>query len=292
MAAVLWLALWCSSVAPAQDAASPQAPPVALSEALRTDWGARPPWNDGLWEIAEYRARVVRGGDVQERTVLVVTGPEDFSRESLARAQWPYGARPVVEGMRQRTLWLPAEGVWPGASLVDVWTDRRIAARLLRLQVAEIAPAGALSRDFDFTGAPPTERYSSPRDVEGTGARPIDTPQEALFEEQLPLVLRALRFEQGARAWCSLMEPVADGGAARPRSSPAVLTVERSPQPPPLPVRTWQGEAPWRVTIEAADGRRIECLVAAEPAHTLLSLEHSNGSGLVLSSVRRGVFRD
>lgn len=263
--------------------------PVPLSELMRAEWGARAPWNDGLSEIAEYQARFARDGVPVEGRLVLVTGQEDFSRESLARAAWPYGARPVVEAMRQRAFLRGSDGD-AGTALADTWADRRAPVRLLRILVAEVRREGALVRDFDFTGATPQERFTSFRDDEGTGVRSVDSPQEAVFEEQLPLIVRGLRFAEGAEAWLALMEPVSDGRAMRPKSSLAVLRITREGEAPRLPLRTWQGEAPWRVSIESGDGRRIECLVAAEAPHTLLLLEHSNGSGLALSALRRGVF--
>ena len=276
------------AVAWAQEPAR-EARPVPLSELMLPDWASRAPWNDGLSEIAEYEVRVPREGSVAEGRTVLVTGQEDFSRESLARAAWPYGSRPVTEAMRQRSLTTTRTNEGESA-LTDLWVDRRSTLRALRLLATRIAAEGALVRDFDFTGVLPAERYASPRDDEGTGTRSVDTPQEAVFEEQLPLVLRGLRYADGARAWLSLMEPVAGGGAGRPKSSLAVLVITRDPEPPRLPMRSWQGDPPWRVTIESGDGRRIECLIAAEPARTMLTLEHSDGSGMSLSALRRGVF--
>ncbi len=285
---IMVLVLALLAVAWAQDAA-PGPRPVPLSELMLPDWAARAPWNDGLSEIAEYEVRIPRDGSVAEGRTVLVTGQEDFSRESLARAAWPYGSRPVTEAMRQRSLTTPGRG--DGATaLIDLWVDRRATLRPLRLTATQVAAEGALMRDFDFTGVLPAERYASPRDDEGTGTRSVDSPQEAVFEEQLPLVLRGLRYADGAQAWLTLMEPVSDGRAVRPTSALAMLTMAREAAPPRLPMRGWQGEPPWRVTIEAGDGRRIECLVAAEPARTLLSIEHSGGGGMALSALRRGVF--
>jgi len=271
---------------------TPQADIPPLASLLKWNWAAEKAWKDGLSEVAEYDASSVDEGRLMRSRHIIVTEPADMNRETGTRASWPYVGKPIAESLRQREFSLPS-GADPGlTSMVDIFADRRNPSRLLRMTITRTQWGGALTRDFDFWRDTPTETWSSPRDTEGAGSRTVDSAATALFEEQLPLVLRGLEFKDGAEGWLTLYRPVSTGDTTPPAASPAVATITREPATPRLPLRAFDGAPPWRVTIECGDGRKIIYLFAAENPHTMLSFEHSDGRTMAVSALGRRVFRE
>lgn len=288
-AAVLSTACLSTSIAQ-QPHSEDQIPPLA--SLLKWNWAAEKPWKDGLSEVAEYDASSVEEGRLVRSRHIIVTEPADMNRETGTRASWPYVGKPIIETLRQREFTLPNEAAQGLPAMVDIFADRRNPSRLLRMNITRTNWEGALTRDFDFWRDTPTETWSSPRDTEGAGSRTVDSASIALFEEQLPLVLRGLEFKDGAEGWLTLYRPVSTGDTTAPATSPGVATITREATMPRLPLRSLDVAPPWRVTIECGDGRKLIYLFAAETPHTMLSFEHSDGRTMAVSALGRRVFQE
>jgi hypothetical protein len=263
-----------------------------LASLLKWNWAADKPWKDGLSEVAEYDASAVEEGRLVRTRRIIVTDLADMNRETGTRASWPYVGKPIVEALRQRDFSLPTAADPGLTAMVDVFADRRNPSRLLRMSISRTQWKGALTRDFDFWRDTPTESWSSPLDTEGAGSRTVDSASIALFEEQLPLVLRGLEFKDGAEGWLTLYRPVSTGDTTAPATSPGVATITRESTMPRFPLRDLGTTPPWRVTIECGDGRKLIYLFSADPAHTMLSFEHSDGRTLAISALGRRVFQE
>jgi hypothetical protein len=260
-----------------------------LDGLIATEWAAGAPWDDGLAEVATYEGhRVVQGAD-RPHTVVVLTRAEDLNREHMTRAEWPYGEKPILRGLRQSQIASVPGPNYPTHFAVHLFFERDDISLPIRVVASAQEWEGTTFKEFDQTFVPPRQTYSSFHDGEGRGTRTL-TSTNAWFEEQLPLVLRTLPFEEGLRAMFALYDPQATTRAAAPKATTAVLRVERPAGAVRVPAGTWEPERAWQVTVQAQDGRTLRYAFAAEEPHPLLSFDASDGRAWQLERLERRAY--
>jgi len=238
--------------------------PVPLVHALDGEFYGSSLWTDPLWEVCTYDATLHEDGNQTTRTLLLCTKPVVLTTEFYTEADYPTAQKPLLPALKQVAVCQAAGPMLPDNQTSVSFTALLEPHRTLRLTTTHIGARGITSKDFLPALRRPLQIYSSPRDGEGAGERLLTLPQITLFEEQLPVVLRALKFEHDLQATFHLLPPQTTDSAPEPRPSPARLTVEEAP-------------AAWVVLVEAQDRRLIRFEFSSLPPHLLRSVDHSDG---------------
>jgi len=267
-----------------------------LSDFVRSSWAMNERWNDGLAEIATYEAERIVDGAPRGHVLRLVTVQEDFNREFNVKADWPHGQKPIVAVMRQSQLTAIST---PGGGhnlMSSVFVERSDAARLVKMSISSQQLSGITHKEFDFSGPLPRWTWASHRDGEGSGSETLrGWPDGAVFEEQLPMLVRALELREGLEAGLALAPNQTTGKAERPEPVGARLRAERPQSEIRVPAGTWQGADTWRVSIEATDGRAMEFVITDEQPRLVLAWSINDGRFHRLQNVRReapGQIRD
>ncbi|MDX2176708.1 MAG: hypothetical protein SF028_09560 [Candidatus Sumerlaeia bacterium] len=286
-----------AAIAPAQEtvrpdrrADRPSAGPVAvrvapleLSIAADDGFYRSSVW-EGAPEVADYDAETVTAAGARRGRVELRLGRGALSRETRAEAGFPRDPATAEDAMRLRVSGLPADFAAP-AWQVDFWAPLAEPRRVLRSTYAASTAEGPLFTDAQAWRTRPAAVSHGPRF--GTREHPLSLGPGAVLEEALPLVLRALRFEDGLSAYTQLAEPLARELAGPPTTSPAIIKVRRPARPVVVPgASRTTGEA-WEVAVEAEDGRRLRFVFDDSPTRTLLRYEDDRGTAWRLRSVSR-----
>jgi len=261
---------------------------LALSDALDPQWMSAPLWDDGRAEIAVFDAqRVVDGRPIAHDCTLVTT-KEDFTKAYWTRADWPYGDKPVVAVLRQSQL-----STIPDASFPTHWAttfvfERAGAPKLAKMTLSSQDADASSFKEFQLWRETPTMRFASPWDGEGTGERTLPLHgANVRFEEELPLLVRMLKFEDGLQARFELEPSQQTSKAPAPIPSQAILTVVRPANALATSIGRFEPDAAWLVVVETRDGRSIDFLVEDAPPNRLLGWSHADGRRLTIKSVER-----
>jgi hypothetical protein len=280
---LLVLALACGGVLVAQERATA----VRLSEAVRADW-AGDEWDDGKAEVAEYEGVRVIDGTPRAHVLYLVTSAEDFNRETNARADWPFGQKPIVAVLQQIQSLSLSDPARPRHLLASSVVERKDPVKVLKLATSSQEWKGITSKEFDFSGRMPRRTWSSYRDAEGSGSEDLRSwPSEAVFDEQLPLLVRLLDLREGLETGMALVESQTTNGAGKPEIVAARVRVESAKGAVKVPAGTWAAEDVWRVVLEGADGRGMEYFVEKAAPQTLLAWNGNDGQTYGLRSVKR-----
>jgi len=105
-------------------AAGANAQRVALSDAIYNGWATDPVWDDGNAEVAEYRGERIVYGEVRPHTYRLITVKEDFNTEYYAKADWPYGQKPILTVIKQNQTATIETPNYPYHYMTSVFFDR------------------------------------------------------------------------------------------------------------------------------------------------------------------------
>lgn len=247
---------------------------LPLSSLIDSEFFTQTPWTDGLAEVATYDAVVVIDGEDCEHTASLVTVGEEYTTEFYTRANWPHGQKPILSVMRQHHAAHVETPTFPYMFAGDVVVERELPHRPVRLVTSAGGWHGIMQKDFQLWRDRPLQRWTSFRDGEGSGERLLRRETEAYFEEELPLLLRALRFEDGLQGSLRLHPAQLTSTAAEPRAAAALLTVTAQ-------------EGQWLALLETSDQRAMEFEFDLERPHVLRRFSHSDGRTMELKSVER-----
>ena len=267
------VALACA--ASAQEA--PSAATLDLNAVVRRDWAKDALWDDGQAEVATYRGERVIFGETRHHTARLITVLEDFTKEYYVKADWPHGQKPILPVIKQiYTATIPTPN-YDFQFMTSTFVDREDFGRLVKMSAVGHDWTGLTHKEFQMWGDKPRMIYNSYWDGEGSGRRDLGTDINDYFEEELPLVLRALPFEEGLAASLWLYPN---------------QTTTRAPEPRPVAatIRVSAGNKSWIVDVEARDDRSLRYEFAAEEPHVMLRVRHSDGRSLELASVRREAY--
>lgn len=268
---------------------SPEPGAIPLLRTLVLDrWSMHAHWEDGLAEVALYRGERVVDGFPRPHELTVVTERERLHRELHVRAEPPHGDKPLLDALRQTTFaTVPTrEGTMHLHTALVV--PRAQPADTIRLTVSTQQPRGATFDDVALHRNPPEQRYSSWREEVGSGTRTLGLHgPEAHFEEELPLLLRALPLDEGLHARLMLYppQPPTRGGAPQPVA--ALVTVRAAEEGFSSGAGVFPADALWDVLVEADDGRLIRFAIAREFPHALVLFDHSDGRRYTLEALER-----
>lgn len=248
-----------------------------LSGLLDPDWAADSFWDDGKAEVATYEASRVIYGEDRPHTATLITVSEPHLAGEYVKADWPYDGKQILPAMKQNTFAVIPTDNYPYHFMVSTFTGRET-GELFKMTVSSQEWCGITTKNYELWSEPARFQFISYWEGEGTGEAAFPAPDNAFFEEELPLVLRGLPFEEGLTAEFELFGNQTSSRAPVPQSSPATMNV----------VETESSD--FQVQVSAEDGRELSFLFQAEYPHVLLRFVHSDGRTLALQGVERDAY--
>ena len=284
---------WCSliilsaALSFAQEPEEEVAPVATLAESIRPDW-AGPIWDDGNAEVAAYEGERILYGEARPHELQLITVAEDFNREFMAKAEWPYGQKPVLPVLKQNQVATIPTPNYPYHYMSSLFFDRSNAGHLVKMSIGSQEWCGTTFKQYEMWRETPIFWYSSYWDGEGTGnLKMANHSANTFFEEELPLLVRALDFRDGLQAGLMLQPIQTTNRAEKPEPVPAALEVDHPEADIVVPAGTFAAEHVWRVTLNARDGRRVVFYVAEDNPQTLLAFKFDDGRHYVLKQTAR-----
>jgi hypothetical protein len=261
-----------------------------LADFVDPDW-AGPIWDDGQAEVATYQShRAIYGAD-RPHTSHLITVKEDLRMDLLVKADWPWGDATVRTVLKQNQVATIPTPNYPYHFMASLFVDRANVADAMKLSVSSQEWCGMTFKTLDLTQSPPVMHRSSYWDGEGTGRATVAAHVEgAHFEEELPLLARALRHEEGMQAELMLYPNQTTTRASVPVPSAATLSVARTTEEVSVPAGSVAAGEAWLVTVKAEDGRTITLVVADDEMDTLVAYDFGDGRKSALESVERRAY--
>ncbi|GAB4430260.1 MAG: hypothetical protein OHK0039_48920 [Bacteroidia bacterium] len=277
LSAGLWACTGGQS-APDQTPPPPPAPTAsALSAHFDPAWAAAAHWDDGLAEVATYDAvRVIYGKPrTFEYTFALVK--EAFNAAYRVKTD-DYQRDDLYDVLKLNMFARIPTDNYPYHFLTSVFVLRSDATRLHKLTTSSQEWCGNTFKEFLREGEGLRYTWHSYWDGQGDGSSTLGG--DVLFEDQLPLTLRSLRFAEGLRFEHALLPSEISSRAYPPQPIQAEFVVSADPV----------GEvAAWRVDVRAAAQRSSYWFDSNFP-HAMLRMERSDGSSAVLKDLRRWAY--
>ncbi len=254
--------------------AAQQSAPQPLVNAIQRDFAASEFWDDGLAEVAHYQAERVIYGAARPYEAHLITVKEDFNTEYYAKADWPYGQKPILPVLKQNYVGQISTPNYDYHYNRSLFVDRENFSRSVKLTITGFEWCGNAYKEFQLWHDSPLQIYHSYWDGEGSGQRKLSNNDNMFLEEELFLLLRGLKFEDGLEAYFQLYTNQTTNRAPEPVANRAGLHVV-------------EGEESWQVSVQTEEGRSMMFEFDVEYPHVLLQFEHSDGRKMSLESVSR-----
>lgn len=234
-------------------------------------------WDDNAAEVTTYKARTYLQGRERDHEVVLVTLAETLNREFHVPAKWPHGDKPLVPVITQHFVTTIDTPTIPHHRMSTSYVRRGEPGKLLRMTTSVLGFPGPGTKDIRLFAGRSEVAFFSPHDGEGGGTWTLDHEADHLFEEQLFLTLRSLRFREGLTARFRLYPPQLTSKAEEPMAGLALLQVSRE-------------EEAWKVEVEVEDGRWLTYHIGTDYPHHVLKFAHSDGRTMVLQGTDRDAF--
>ena len=258
---------------------------AARDAPLSADWARAALWDDGQAEVAVYESsRVIYGVPRPYRAVLV-TVKEDFDPKLLVKADPPLAGRSLVTVLKQNAVREIPTPNYDYRIMTSTFVERADPMRLVKLTSGSHEWCGNTWKAVRVRDGRATHAWSSYFDGEADGTEELDLAPRDLFEDQLPLVLRGLRFADGPTLDVRVAPSLAHnhGGPLRwRRASIRVGPLERLE----LPVGS---RSAFRVDVTAPDWGGSYWFDAAG-THPLVRLETASGESWRLAEIERRAY--
>lgn len=259
-------------------AAAMSVKPSSLAELIDPAYADNEHWYDGKAEVAAYDAEAVIYGKTREFTAHLITVTEDFNTDYMVKADWPYGDKPIMPVIKQNFNCTIETDNYPYHFMSSLFVDALDFRESVKLSISSQEWCGITSKQYLLWKDQPEQVYQSYWDGEGIGQRDLSAADNTYFEEELPLLLRALNFKDDAVASFQLYVNQTTSKAREPRTERANMDIQ-------------DRDDHWMVRIVThRESRRIIYHFAKEYPHQLLRMEHSDGRKLQLKEVRRWAY--
>lgn len=264
--------------------------PVPLDSAVDELWATDNLWDDGKAEVATYEGHRTIYGKDRVHTYRLITVKEDFNTDYYVKADWPYGQKPIMPVIKQNQVATIETPNYPYHMMASVFFERNDLENCVKLSVATQEWCGMTNKEFALYDEP-TITYMSYWDGQGTGSESLnDYGDNVVFEEELPLLVRALKHENKLEAEFKLYPnqtyTQVNPGVA---PTPALLKVESSSLT--NSERTYGGNDLWKISIstEASPNDMIFYVEKWEP-HDLVQYDFGDGRKYILQDTKRWAY--
>jgi hypothetical protein len=245
-------------------------------------WAENAVWDDGLAEVATYDAIRVKYDAPRRYDAILLTVKEDFDGTALVKADPPHGDRRIVTVLKQNVVREIVTPNYPVRIMTSTFVERSDPMRLLKLTSGSHEWCGNTWRAIRRLGDRVVYDWSSYFDGEKDGVQELDLGPRDLLEDQLPLALRGVSFQDGLKFQAKLWPSMAHTHAG-PIGSRAVTFHVTGPDPLELPAGRFEA---WKVEL-VAEGGGTRYWFDSKGTHPLLRLESSTGDVMRLRQIER-----
>ncbi len=271
------------SVATSSPTSSAAAPAVVADNPFDSAWALDPLWDDGKAEVALYEARRSQYGKIEPYEAVFIVVKEDFGTESYVKADPPYEGKrllPVLKLNAVHSYWTDR---YPYHYVLSVFVQRANPGALVKLTLGSQEWCGNTFKEVRNWGGQSELEFHSYFDGDGDGLRPLALRPGDLFEDQLPLALRGLKFAPGLELRRRLVPSLISNNMKRPLDFQEVTVRVEGEEKVSTRVGT---AAAWKVTLKAGELAQTWWLEKAAP-HMLLKMESSDGRAWLLKARTR-----
>ena len=255
----------------------------AASDAFDPSWATDPLWDDGQAEVALYEARRPQYGKIEAYEAVFIVVKEDFNPQLNVKADPPYEGKTLLPVLKLNAVHSYWTDNYPYHYLLSVFVRRADPVRLVKLSLGSQEWCGNTFKEIIAAGGRPELHFHSYFDGQSDGDRPLDLRPGDLLEDQLPLVLRGLRFAPGLEFRQRLLPSLISNNLRAPvEFREATIKVEGEEK-----ISTPTGNFPaWKVRLQAGDLDQTWWFEKAAP-HTLLKMDSSDGRAWLLKAHTR-----
>ncbi len=246
--------------------------PYPNSEFIDQDWAMNKLWEDGLAEVAHYDAEMVIYNQVRSFDNVLITVKEEFNEAFNVKTD-DYSRDDLFSVMKvNRFLRLETEN-YPYHFLTSLFFKRNKPEQLHKMTHTGQEWCGNTFKQFELTPTSYDYDYNSYFDGYGDGYRTI-VGNNMLWEDQLPYVLRAVKFEDGL----SFNKKVVDS---------QINTKTRAPKVYNASFEVSDQDTMWRVDVELEESKSNVYTFAKEYPNLMQSQETWYGYNLKLNRISR-----
>ncbi len=259
-----------------------------LVDIVDQSWAQDELWNDGKAEVATYSGERVIYGEARAHEMTLITVYEEFNKEFWTKADWPFGQKPLLPVIKQNQLATIPTPNYPYHYMTSVFFDRGQLDNAVKIATNSQDWCGVTYREFQLYRNPPVMEFNSYWDGQGSGSAMLkDVDENVFFEEELPLLVRALKFKDGLEA-DFFLEPIqVTNKTPIPKPSQARLTVKRPSEPIKVPIGEFPVRRSWIVSVDVQDGRFIEFSVVEDTPNALVKMDFNDGRHYELITIER-----
>ena len=265
-------------------AAEPPAAAAAFAAAARA-WAAGKLWDDGLAEVAEYRAeRVIYGAARPHRATLIVV-KEDFDTDLYVKADSSAGRELATVLKLNWQAQIPTPN-YDYHFLTSVFVRRADVREVVKLSSSSQEWCGTSFHLLKGWTDPPQLETHSYFEGEGERTFPLTLNEGDLLDDQLALSLRALPFAAGFKLAARVLDSRRSNRARPPEWQTAIIRVAGIET---VPGGARGSVAGWKV--EVARGTAVDrSWFEAQYPNRLLRFASDRGESLELIGAERRAY--
>ena len=276
----------CSAVPQEETSALASTSAAETARVYDFSWSRDPLWDDGRAEVALYDARRPQYGKVESYQAVFIVVKEDFNRQHYVKAEPPFEGKDTFPVLKLNTVHSYWTDNYPYHFMESVFVRRDDPTALVKLTLGSQEWCGNTFKEITTWDSTPQLVSHSYFDGQGDASRPLDLRPGDLLEDQLPLVLRSLRFEPGLEFKRRLLPSLISNSLRRvPEFVQATIGVVGEE----MVEAGAGGLAAWKVRIAWEKIEQTWWFEKAAP-HTLLKMESSGGRSWVLRERMRKAY--
>jgi hypothetical protein len=257
-----------------------------FSPSLRTvpGWAETAFPSDAPPEVCLYEATRVVGLETGFFEVRLTCAPVILDREAYGVARPPYGDTPLHPALS--LTWaasVPGDEGGDRHEMLQVYVDREAPTRPLKLAVSVQEPRGPRFEQLELWRVFPRHVFFSWRAQGGLGERMLSwDPENAVLEDQIPLLVRALEFKPGERLELSVVSGFLGDRVGPPVPQPAELVCGRPRDAVAVTAGEFKSMQVREYKLTRADGVRTVYRVLETTPNVLLEMQTNDGRSLRL----------
>jgi hypothetical protein len=245
-----------------------QAPPAVWNET----WAMQPLWDDGLAEVATYDAERMIYGKIRQFEMTIITVKETFNKGRQVKTD-DYTRNDLFDVLKVNQFARIPTDQYPYHFMNSTFVWRNQPTLLYKATNTSQEWCGQTFQEIS-TQPRWTLRYNSYFDGEASGEKPLNSG--FLVEDQLPVALRSVRFQEGLTWKMSLYPSL--------MSSHAVVA---NPETVTATVEAVEGESLWKVEVQWENARLNHYYFQQAYPNLMVAMDTWDGRILTLKATSR-----
>lgn len=241
------------------------------------NWAQANIWDDGLAEVAVYKAHRVIYNKPRQFEYTLITVKEDFNKAFNVKTD-DYTRKDLFPVMKVNQFARIPTDNYPYHYLTSLFFKRENPVVLHKLTSSSQEWCGNTFKAITDAGGSFAYTFNSYWD--GQGANETKLKKKALFEDQLPYTLRSLQFAEGLTFRAPVYELQQTSKAAQPWLKEATFIVSTDPD-------SKYPEGAWLVTVQFAPDKQSRYWFSKKLPNPLLRQQAYDGRQLELKNIRR-----